>query len=239
VPPLGCGNGGLNWSDVLPLIRRSLVDCRREVLVYPPHGAPSAGEIVHRRSVRDESEPGDRHQDLAAVFALGYQLTLLECTSCSISCRRRGSRCASVLPRRLTVRMPTTCVMYCTGLRAISRLGLRMAGTSPTPRSSCSRRRGKRPTVHFGPRGKQQAELGTVGSRGAVVEGSNRLRDELLATVHWVAVHDRALSLEDTVAGVHAWNPRKKKLMAPRAHRRGVQPPRCALAGSDRRSLIV
>lgn len=41
VPPLGCGNGGLNWRDVRPLITEALGDLRGvEVVVYPPKGAP-------------------------------------------------------------------------------------------------------------------------------------------------------------------------------------------------------
>lgn len=41
VPPLGCGNGGLEWSEVEPLIRRAfeaVSDVR--VLVYEPNGPP-------------------------------------------------------------------------------------------------------------------------------------------------------------------------------------------------------
>jgi hypothetical protein len=47
IPPLGCGNGGLGWRDVQPLINEALgrlPDVR--VLVYPPRdlsAAASAG----------------------------------------------------------------------------------------------------------------------------------------------------------------------------------------------------
>jgi hypothetical protein len=37
---------------------------------------------------------------------------------------------------------------------------------------------------------------------------------ELLASVHWAAAHDRAKELEAAVSAVHAWNPRKRKLMS-------------------------
>ncbi|GID27295.1 type II toxin-antitoxin system antitoxin DNA ADP-ribosyl glycohydrolase DarG [Paractinoplanes brasiliensis] len=43
IPALGCGNGGLEWSDVRPLIEKAcgrMPDVR--VVVYPPEGAPSA-----------------------------------------------------------------------------------------------------------------------------------------------------------------------------------------------------
>lgn len=37
VPPLGCGNGGLDWAEVEPLIRRELGDLAGvTVLLYPP-----------------------------------------------------------------------------------------------------------------------------------------------------------------------------------------------------------
>jgi O-acetyl-ADP-ribose deacetylase (regulator of RNase III) len=47
VPPLGCGNGGLNWRDVRPLIAKSLGDLPDvHVMVYPPEGAPSAASMA-------------------------------------------------------------------------------------------------------------------------------------------------------------------------------------------------
>lgn len=49
VPPLGCGNGGLNWADVKPLIDRKLGTLDVEVLLYPPAGAPKAAAMVDRR----------------------------------------------------------------------------------------------------------------------------------------------------------------------------------------------
>lgn len=42
VPPLGCGNGGLAWTDVRPLIEKHLDGLGVEVHVYAPEGAPGA-----------------------------------------------------------------------------------------------------------------------------------------------------------------------------------------------------
>ncbi len=43
IPPLGCGNGGLNWSDVRPLIDRAFADLPAvKVLMFEPAGAPAA-----------------------------------------------------------------------------------------------------------------------------------------------------------------------------------------------------
>lgn len=39
IPPLGCGNGGLEWSDVQPLIEAALTDLGAvDVVVFPPEG---------------------------------------------------------------------------------------------------------------------------------------------------------------------------------------------------------
>lgn len=46
VPPLGCGNGGLDWAVVQPLIEQAfaaLPDVK--VLLYPPSGAPVAADM--------------------------------------------------------------------------------------------------------------------------------------------------------------------------------------------------
>jgi O-acetyl-ADP-ribose deacetylase (regulator of RNase III) len=49
VPPLGCGHGGLDWSDVRPLIERAFAripDVR--VLLFAPAGAPAAADMPNR-----------------------------------------------------------------------------------------------------------------------------------------------------------------------------------------------
>lgn len=49
LPPLGCGNGGLNWRDVLPRIKEAFADLPNvEVLVFPPTGAPEAATMPVR-----------------------------------------------------------------------------------------------------------------------------------------------------------------------------------------------
>lgn len=39
-PPLGCGNGGLEWSEVGPLIYKKLAHLDIEIEVYAPYGTP-------------------------------------------------------------------------------------------------------------------------------------------------------------------------------------------------------
>lgn len=42
LPPLGCGNGGLDWSEVGPLIYRKLHGLSIDVEVYAPYGTPKS-----------------------------------------------------------------------------------------------------------------------------------------------------------------------------------------------------
>jgi O-acetyl-ADP-ribose deacetylase (regulator of RNase III)/uncharacterized protein YwgA len=41
MPPLGCGNGGLEWSEVGPLIYRKLRGLPIDIEVYAPYGTPT------------------------------------------------------------------------------------------------------------------------------------------------------------------------------------------------------
>lgn len=49
LPPLGCGLGGLAWSDVRPRIEQALADLSVHALVFEPHGAPAPERMVDRR----------------------------------------------------------------------------------------------------------------------------------------------------------------------------------------------
>ncbi|GAA4977810.1 macro domain-containing protein [Pseudonocardia tropica] len=46
LPALGCGNGGLRWDDVRPLIEDTLGPLDMEVIVHPPADAPPARQMV-------------------------------------------------------------------------------------------------------------------------------------------------------------------------------------------------
>jgi len=49
LPPLGCGNGGLDWSEVRPLIDEMLGDLPRvEIKVFAPVGTPPAEQMPVR-----------------------------------------------------------------------------------------------------------------------------------------------------------------------------------------------
>ena len=46
IPPLGCGNGGLDWKVVYPIIQEHLSDCLFDVHVYHPEGyVPDPNEL--------------------------------------------------------------------------------------------------------------------------------------------------------------------------------------------------
>lgn len=49
VPPLGCGNGGLDWQQVRPLITSAFERLPAvDVQLFPPDGAPAAAEMATR-----------------------------------------------------------------------------------------------------------------------------------------------------------------------------------------------
>ena len=72
VPPLGCGNGGLDWPDVRPIIEAKLSGLDVEVLLYPPEGdryvigmlAPPKALPRHRHSSNIATwDEGGTHDD--------------------------------------------------------------------------------------------------------------------------------------------------------------------------------
>jgi len=57
LPALGCGNGGLRWTDVRPLIEQYLSDLPLRAVVFEPIGAPAA-RAMRIGTVRPAMTPG-------------------------------------------------------------------------------------------------------------------------------------------------------------------------------------
>lgn len=66
-PPLGCGNGGLSWSVVGPIMYQKLHDLPIEVEIYAPFGTSPreiSNEYLQKNDVREENVVGNFHSQL-------------------------------------------------------------------------------------------------------------------------------------------------------------------------------
>lgn len=66
IPPLGCGNGGLDWEVVKPMIERHLAAVDAEVVVYEP--SPRVRSMLREEPSRDAKLTPARTVLLSALF---------------------------------------------------------------------------------------------------------------------------------------------------------------------------
>lgn len=218
LPPLGCGNGGLDWEDVFPRIKAalgSLPDVR--VLVFPPRGAPQAEAIVHR-TPRPEMNPSRAIvlKIWRQYLTLGYQLTLLEIHKLLYFLQHAGE------PLRLRFAKETY-GPYADNLRHLlhrfeGHFTLGFADGRNKPDTEIALQPGaveEAEAFLANQVDASQPSLQRLDRVARLIEGfESPYGMELLATVHWVAAHESAGELEAVIDGVHDWNPRKRKLMA-------------------------
>jgi O-acetyl-ADP-ribose deacetylase (regulator of RNase III) len=77
IPPLGAGNGGLDWRDVKPLIADALSDVAVDVTVFEPSDAYR--NIVKRRGVEKLTSARALIAELIARYeVLGFDCSILE-----------------------------------------------------------------------------------------------------------------------------------------------------------------
>jgi O-acetyl-ADP-ribose deacetylase (regulator of RNase III) len=216
VPPLGCGFGGLDWTQVRPRIERafgSLPDVR--VLLFAPTGAPDAKAMPVRTKKANMTHARALFIKLMQQYSgMAYRLTLLEVHKLAYFLQEAGE------PLKLN---------YEAGyygpyaenlnkvLQTIEGHFTRGYGDSPKP--------------------DHDIELlpGAVDAADAMLdlssESASRLQKvaeliegfetpygmELLSSVHWVA-HYADLPAKDEAAAieaVHAWNDRKRRMFQP------------------------
>lgn len=215
IPPLGCGNGGLDWSDVKPEILKAFAALPEvRVVLFEPSDGPTAAEVIDRR--RTPSMTAGR----AAVLSLmgrylatdyAYRLSLLELQKLAYFLQECGE------PLRLDYRAHLY-GPYADNLRKALRNmeGHYTRGTgdgknAPETPIELLPNAVELANTFLRHQPESQKRMDRVAS---LIEGfETPFGMELLATVHWVCVHDSARTLEEATTRVHGWSDRKRSAM--------------------------
>jgi len=215
VPPLGCGNGGLEWNAVRPLIEKAFLGLPGvEVGLFEPAGAPHP-KSMEVRTKRPRMTPGRAAilKVLGTYQALGYGLSRIEVQKLAYFLQAAGEKLS--LPFEKHAYGP-----YSDTLRhALNKIeghfirglgdGVVEAEIEPIPEAMAEAE------TFVGANG-YETMTEHVRRVGELIDGfQSPYGMELLSTVHWVAKNEGASSPEQALTAVRNWNERKKSLMAP------------------------
>jgi O-acetyl-ADP-ribose deacetylase (regulator of RNase III) len=92
LPPLGCGNGGLDWNKVKPMIEEALRELPIEVMVYEPNATIKA-ELQKQETKKSAKLSSARAQLLYILFAyesLGEDSSLFAANKLAYFLQRMG-----------------------------------------------------------------------------------------------------------------------------------------------------
>lgn len=213
IPPLGCGNGGLDWEKVRPRIENAFASVPDvQVLLFGPHGAPDAKTMPVRTERPDMTPARALFVKLMQQYLeLAYRLTLLEIQKLAYFLQEAGE------PLRLRYEAGH----YGPYAANLNKVLERIEGHF---------------TRGYGDSQKPDVEIDLL--EGAMEEADGFLSDcpdsvqrleqvsklidgfetpygmELLSSVHWVAKHGSpaAKTAAEAVEQVHAWNARKREM---------------------------
>lgn len=216
IPPLGCGNGGLAWAAVRPLIVESFTELPGvRVLLFEPAEAPAADEIIDRRE-----KPAMTAARAAVIALMGryieteydYRLSLVEVQKLAYFLQLAGE------PLRLEYRAHHF-GPYADDLRKALRnieghytRGVGDGKNSPETPLELLPGAVEAARAFLARQPDTAARLERV---CALIEGfETPFGMELLGTVHWVMQHGaKADDVNDVIAKVHAWSERKRVQM--------------------------
>jgi len=211
IPPLGCGNGGLDWEVVRPLIEQALSQMPGvEVYVYGPQPAPAADAMPVMTNTPNMTRARALFIKLIEQYSLpGYRLSLLEVQKLGYFLQEAGE----------ALRLKYVKHHFGPYAENLNHVLQRIEGHFIRGYGG----RSKDAQIQLMPDAVAQADAfladdadasARLAQVNALIEGfETPYGMELLASIHWVAKHEEANESSRAVAKVQNWNRRKAKLM--------------------------
>lgn len=214
IPPLGCGNGGLEWSRVRPLIEQAfdaLPDI--EVRLFEPGETPDP-KRMEVRTERPRMTPG-RAAILKAIEtyrALDYGLSRIEVQKLAYFLQEAGQ------PLDLKF-VKHHYGPYSDALRhALQRMEghfVRGVGDGVVESEIAPINDALDEAERFLAEVGHEAQSERVGRLASLIDGfQSPYGMELLATVHWVCSREGARNADEALLRIRDWNNRKQSLMS-------------------------
>ena len=220
IPPLGCGNGGLDWNQVRPLIEQAFAKLPEvDVQLFEPIGAPEAEKMTNRT--------GKPHLTLARALFIklldlyklaDYQLSRLEIQKLAYFLQSAGE------PLRLDFEAHKFGPYAHNLNHVLSRLeGHYIRGFGDNSEKADSASISLMPDAvadaeRFLKENGEKQSLDRLDKVQRLIEGfETPYGMELLATVHWVSMHveNPPASVDEAIPRVQKWSSRKAELFTP------------------------
>lgn len=216
IPPLGCGNGGLNWSEVQTLIEAAFSELPDvEVRLFPPDGAPSP-KSMEVRTDRPRMTAGRAAilKVLDTYRALEYGLSRIEVQKLAYFLQEAGENLKLSFIKNQYGPYSEQLKHALNRMEGhfIRGLGDGVVESEIEPVAEAMEEADKFISEI------EHAKLAKHVDRvSELIDGfQSPYGMELLATVHWVASRESNVkTIEQAIKAVHAWNERKAKIMSP------------------------
>ncbi len=217
IPPLGCGNGGLDWNEVRPKIEAAFRDLDDvDVRLFAPSIASSVRELTPEHE-KPKMTPGRAAilKGLSIYREMMYPLSQIEVQKLAYFLTRAGQDLGSLKFRKHTFGPYAPALRHV--LIKMDGAYLRGVGDGERPSEITVVDTALEVAERFLADHGDQEATERVNRIARLIDGfETPYGMELLATVDWIAREDGGVnSFDEVVTRVHAWNERKRQIMKP------------------------